>query len=137
LKYRKEAHEVYSLHYHLVFVVKYRQNVFVEDHEIINFMKTKFEDISEEYGVEIEEMECGTDHVHVLVSTKPTLSMSRYINALKGRSSRYVRKTFHDFLKYKSWGDHFWTPSYFIATTGNVSIDVLKHYIENQKRRDN
>ena len=137
MKYRKEAHKVYSLHYHLIFVVKYRQNVFLEDHEIISFMKTTFERISEEYGVEIEAMECGTDHVHVLISTKPTIHMPRYINALKGRSSLHVRKTFHDFLKYKLWGDHFWSPSYFIATMGNVSIDLLKQYIENQKRRNN
>ena len=137
MKYTKEAHKVYSLHYHLVFVVKYRQNVFLEDHELIHFMKNTFKDISEEYGVEIEEMECGTDHVHVVVSTTPTLNMPRYSNALKGRSSRHVRNTFHEFLQYKLWGDHFWTPSYFIATTGNVSIDVLKHYIENQNRRYN
>ncbi|MHA1488387.1 MAG: IS200/IS605 family transposase [Promethearchaeota archaeon] len=137
LKYRKEAHKVYSLHYHLVFVVKYRQNVFVEDHEIINFMKSMFEEISEEHWVKIEEMEYEVDHIHILISTKPTLSMPRYINTLKGRSSRYLRKIFHDFLKYKLWGDHFWTPSYFTATTGNMSIDVLKYYIETQKRRNN
>ncbi|TXT67141.1 MAG: transposase [Promethearchaeota archaeon] len=118
-------------------MVKYRQNVFVENHELIKFMKATFKDISEEYGVDIEEMECRTDHIHVLVSTKPTLNMPSYINALKGRSSRYVRKPFHDFFKYKLWGNHFWSPSYFIATTGNVSIDVLKHYIENQNRRYN
>ncbi|TXT58442.1 MAG: transposase [Promethearchaeota archaeon] len=118
-------------------MVKYRQNVFVEDHELINFMKTTFKDISEEYGADIEEIECGMDHIHVLVSTKPTLNMSSYINALKGRSSRYVRKAFHDFLKYKFWGNHFWSPSYFIATTGKVSINVLKHYIENLNRRYN
>lgn len=56
LKYRKKAHKVYSLHYHLVFVVKYRQDVFVEEYEIINFIKSMFEEISEEYGVEIEEV---------------------------------------------------------------------------------
>jgi putative transposase len=53
---------------------------------------------------------------------------------LKGHTSREIRKTHKDFLKDKLWGDAFWSPSYFLATTGNVTIDILKAYVENQRK---
>jgi putative transposase len=135
--YNRESHRVYSLIYHLIFVVKYRQNVFVDDIGIINELKEKFKDICDSNDVELIEIECGIDHVYILISAKPTLDITKFINSIKGHSSRYLRKKFKDFLKDKLWGDHFWSPSYFIATTGNVSIDTLKKYIEDQRKIPN
>ena len=74
------------------------------------------------------------DHLHLLFRTKPTTNITKYINILKGHSSREIRKKYKDFLKDKLWGDNFWSPSYFLATTGNVTIDILKQYIENQRK---
>jgi len=135
VKYNKEAHKVYSLIYHLIFVVKYRQKVFKDDIGIIEDFKNKCEEISKDFEVSIIEQECGLDHVHLLISAKPTLEITKYINILKGHSSRYLRDKYKDFLKNKLWGDSFWSPSYFIATTGNVSIDILKEYVENQRSK--
>ena len=47
--------------------------------------------------------------------------------------ARELRKNNKEFLKDKLWGEHFWSPSYFLATTGNVTIDILKNYVENQR----
>jgi putative transposase len=96
-------------------------------------LKTIMETISEEFEVEIIEQECGDDHLHILFRTKPTLEITKFINILKGRSSRMLREKYKDFLKDKLWGDSFWSPSYFLATTGNVTIDILKEYIQNQR----
>ena len=123
---------VFSLQYHIIVVVKYRQKVFVED-EIVSAMKESINKIASDFDVEILECECGVDHIHILFRSKPTLDMTKFINILKGHSSRDIRKKYKDFLKDKLWGDHFWSPSYFLATTGNVTIDVLKEYIENQR----
>jgi len=123
---------VFSLCYHLITVVKYRQKVFTKD-DIISDLKTTIENISKGFDVEIIEQECGEDHVHILFRTKPTLDITKYINILKGHSSRAIRKKYKNFLKNKLWGDNFWSPSYFLATTGNVTIDILKEYIENQR----
>lgn len=133
IQYNKEPHRVYSLIYHLIFVVKYRQNVFIEDIGIIGSIKEKIIELSENYEVEILEIECGIDHIHLLISTKPTLDITKYINIIKGHSSRYIRDKYSEFLRDKLWGDHFWSSSYFIATTGNVSIDILKQYVEEQR----
>ena len=123
----------FSLCYHLITVVKYRQNVFV-DSKIISDLKVMIQKISCDFGVEIVEQECGTDHIHILFRAKPTLDVTKYINILKGHSSRKIREKYSNFLKDKLWGDSFWSPSYFLATTGNVTIDILKGYVENQRK---
>lgn len=124
---------VFSLQYHLITTVKYRQKVFTND-EIVSTMKKIIDKIASDFDVQILEIECGDDHLHILFKTKPTLDMTKFINILKGHSSREIRKSYKDFLKDKLWGDNFWSPSYFLSTTGNVSIDTLKKYIENQRQ---
>lgn len=134
-EYNKKNHKVYLINLHLILVTKYRQKVFINE-DIINDIKTKLTEISKEFNVDIIEQECGIDHIHLLISIEPTLDISKYINILKGHSSRYIRKKYKSFLKDKFLGDSFWSGSYFLASTGNVSIDTLKKYIENQRKRD-
>jgi len=128
----KTRNATFSLQYHFISVVKYRQKAFVDD-AIISDLKTIILDIARSCDVEIIEQECGVDHLHILFRSKPTLEITKFINTLKGNSSRKLREKYKDFLKDKLWGDNFWSPSYFLATTGNVTIDVLKEYIENQR----
>ena len=123
---------MFSLIYHFITVVKYRQKVFTSE-EIISDLKTIIEKVADEFSVEIIEQECGIDHIHILFRAKPTLDITKFINLLKGRSSRELRKNYRDFLKDKLWGDNFWSPSYFLATTGNVTVDILKEYVETQR----
>ena len=83
--------------------------------------------------MELLNIECGNDHVHILISTKPTTNLTKLMNVIKGRSSRILRKEFATYLQDKLWGKSFWSPSYYIATTGNVSLDTLIKYVENQR----
>ena len=135
MHYQKEPHKVYSLNYHLIFVVKYRQKVFLDDIGIIEDFKEKMTELLRTFEVILIEIECGIDHAHLLISAKPTLAIPKFINFIKGNSSRFLRQKYADFLRDKLWGDHFWSSSYFIATTVNVSIKILKQYIENQRRK--
>jgi len=114
-------------------VVKYRRKVFEND-SLVSDVKTIVQEISESMHVEIIEQECGTDHIHILFRAGPTLDITKYVNLLKGNSSRNLRKKHKNFLKDKLWGDHFWSSSYFLATTGNVTIDILREYVENQRK---
>lgn len=131
-KFDKSTNAVFSLNYHFITVVKYRRKVFTND-DIISSLKSIIEQISEEHDVQVIEQECGEDHVHLLFRAKPTLNFKSYIQALKGRSARLLRAQYPDLLKDKLWGEHFWSPSYFLATTGNVTLDVLKEYVESQR----
>lgn len=128
----KNSNSVFKLNYHLIIVVKYRQSIFDND-GIVEALKEFNEKVGEPYGVEVISQECGIDHIHLLISAKPTTDLTKYINILKGHSSRFLRKEFGDKLKGKLWGEHLWSPSYFIASVGNVSIDTLHEYIENQR----
>ena len=79
MKYKLDrgAHSVYSLHYHLIFVVKYRRKVFTDD-EIIDFLKQKIHEISETFEVEIYIALYGKYYVHILFKAKPTLNIPKY-----------------------------------------------------------
>ena len=128
----KGTNGIFSLHYHFITCVKYRKPVFERD-DIVSDLKQVVEQISSEYGVTIIEQECGKDHVHILFKCTPTLDFKDYIQALKGRTARYLRSKYSDYLSTLLWGKHFWSPSYFLATTGNVTVDILKQYVESQR----
>ncbi len=133
MEYHQNPHRVYSIFYHLIFIVKYRQPVFLGDIGIIEAVKTKIIQLSENFEVKVVEIECGIDHVHLLNSAIPMLDIPKYINTIKGHSFHFLKKHYKTFLQDKLWGAHFWSPSYFIASIGNVSIDILKQYVEKQR----
>ena len=72
----------------------------------------------------------GSDHVHILFTTEPTTDLTKFINSLKGVTSRRIRQEYPEVKQ--TLEDAFWQPGYFLATTGQVSIDVLMEYVENQ-----
>jgi putative transposase len=124
------SHSVYSLHYHLVQCVKYRRKALTNP-LVVDFLKTKIHNISKTYDVEVLNIECDKDHFHLLFSAKPSLDIPKYINTIKTITSREIRKNFPE-VKTMLWEDTFWSRSYFIASTGQVTLDVLKKYVENQ-----
>ena len=127
------GNSVFSLYYHFITVVKYRKKIFEND-SVVSYLKEIVGKIAEENSVEIVEQECGVDHLHIIFKSKPTVDLPNFINYLKGRSSRLLRQRYSQILKKKLWGDALWSPSYFLATSGNVTIDILKKYVEDQRK---
>ncbi len=125
----KGAHSVYALQYHLVQVAKYRRKVL--ENGVVDLLKQKVREISEIFGVEVLNLECDKDHFHIISKAKPTLDMPRYINTVKTITSREIQRNFPKVKKGLLKGV-FWAPSYFLATTGQVTLDVLKKYVEAQ-----
>lgn len=126
---------VYALQYHLVQVVKYRRKVFTND-DIVDFLKQKVKEISSTFDVEIINQECDKDHIHIIFKAKPTLNIPKYLNALKTITSREIKRNFPE-VKQKLWKSAFWSPSYFITTTGQVTLDQLKKYVDSQEAKRN
>ena len=129
MKLDKNAHSVFLLHYHVVFVVKYRRKVF--DNNISERAKEIFEHISLKYNIVLEEWNHDEDHVHILFRAHPKTEISKFINAYKSASSRLLKKEFPSIRK-KLWKEHFWSQSFCLLTTGGAPIDVIKKYIESQ-----
>lgn len=127
------SHSVYSLNYHLIFCVKYRRNVLTD--QISTRLKDIVIGISKDFQVKIIEQETDKDHIHILFKTKPTANMTKYINSIKGVSSRILFQEFPE-IKMKLWKGHLWSTSYCLLTTGQTTLDVLKRYVESQGEDD-
>lgn len=126
---RRGRHCIFNMHVHLVFVTKYRRDVF--DQAAITRLRELFAKICEDFGATLEELNGERDHVHLLVTYPPKISVSSLVNSLKGASSRVLRSERPDISKYYYQGQ-LWSPSYFAASCGGAPLAVIKQYIESQ-----
>ena len=111
--------------------MKYRKKVFASD-MIVDFLKTKARGIADTFNVVVLEIECDKDHFHMLFKSTPLLNIPQFVNAIKTITSREIQRNFPD-IKKDLWNDKFWSPSYFLATSGQVTLDVLKGYVDSQE----
>ncbi|MFO0452511.1 MAG: IS200/IS605 family transposase [Pseudomonadota bacterium] len=133
-KFDSNGHAVFSLNYHLIVVVKYRRKALFSA-EILARMKEICEYVGKSHFLEIREMNGESDHVHLLLRTKPHTDLCKYINAMKSATSRLLKKEFPQ-IRRMIYGDALWSPSYFICTVGGAPLDVLKRYIEQQGAKE-
>lgn len=119
---------VYNLHAHLVFVTKYRRNVFTDD--MLTDMEAIMRDVCQDFDATLMEFNGEDDHVHLLVSHPPKVALSTLINSLKGVSSRRLRAKYD----IKTHRNHLWSPSYYAASSGGAPLETLKQYIQQQRR---
>ena len=122
---------VYSIQYHIVWCVKYRRKVLVE--EIEESLFEILNKIADDNGFKILECNGDKDHVHLLIDCSPQHYIPNMIKALKGVSARLLMKQYKDKLKSKLWGKHLWSPSYFIATVSENTGSQIRQYIQDQK----
>ena len=128
-QYRHGSHTVYQCHYHFVFIPKYRKPVLRGD--VGERLRELIREICKSLDIEILKGHIRPDHVHILLSVPPTLSPSRVMNAIKGKSSNRLMRDFRT-LNRTYWGRHLWARGYFVATSGNVTDDVIARYIAEQ-----
>lgn len=122
-------HSVFALYYHLILVVKYRRKVI--DDKISERLREIFEYISPKYAIKVEEWGHDIDHVHIMFTAQPKSELSKFINAYKSASSRLIKKEFPQ-IKEKLWKEYFWSQSFCLLTTGGVTIEVIRKYIQSQ-----
>lgn len=126
---RQGRHCVFDLHVHLVFVTKYRRNIF--NSKTISALSYIFDKVCNDFDARLVEIDGEEDHVHLLIHYPPKVSLSKLVNSLKGVSSRMLRQM-HPNIKQHSFKNVLWSPSYFAASCGGVPISVIKQYIEKQ-----
>ncbi|MEK4329699.1 IS200/IS605 family transposase [Paenibacillus sp. FSL R7-0297] len=125
-------HSVFSLHYHLVLVVKYRRKVI--DDDISNRLQEIFESIQPNYNITLQEWKHDKDHVHILMKAHPNSDISKFLNAYKSASSRLIKKEF-PVIRQQLWKEYFWSRSYCLLTIGGAPIEVIRKYIESQGQK--
>ena len=126
---RRAAHTVYSLHYHFVFITKYRKPVLRGD--VGTEVRDLIREICRVNEIEILQGHVRPDHVHLLLSAPPHVSPSRMMQAIKGKTSDHLLQD-HRRLRAEFWGRHLWARGYFVASSGNVTDEVIAQYSQLQ-----
>ena len=129
IDYKSNNNVVYSCKYHVVWCPKYRRPVLIP--AVGSRLKEIIHEVVSESTAEILELEVMPEHVHLLIEVDPQYGIHRLVRGIKGRSSRLLRQ---EFPWLRSRLPTLWTNSYFVSTVGGAPLDVVKQYIENQKR---
>ena len=132
--YRKSAHCTYDIKYHIVWITKYRKPALAG--KIAHRVRELIRGICKQNEVEILSGHISKDHVHLLVSVPPHLSASKLVQYIKGNSSRKLQMEYKE-LNQQFWGKHLWARGYFVASSGNVTDEVIIEYIKNQDISEN
>jgi len=128
-KYRKSSHAIYLLHYHFVFVPKYRKPVLRGD--VAQELRGLVREICRSLDIEIMRGHIRPDHVHLLLAVPPKWAPSRVMQAIKGKTSHHLLQDFRA-LRKAFWGRHLWARGYFVVSSGNVTDEMIAEYIESQ-----
>ena len=132
-KYRKASHVVYKCDYHIVWVPKYRFRILkgaikeLVEHDIRMLCEWK--------GCIVEELNVQEDHVHLLVSVPPKISISQLMGILKGKLAIKLFKSYPALKKKPYWGNHFWARGYFVNTVG-LDEEMIKRYVKYQEKEE-
>jgi putative transposase len=129
IHYKSNNNVVYSCKYRVVWCPKYRRAVLVDGADVR--LKEIIQDVCTESKAELLELAVRPEHVHLLVEVHPQYGIHRLVRAMKGRSSRLLRQ---EYPWLRSRLPTLWTNSYFVSTVGGAPLEVIKQYIENQKR---
>ena len=133
-KYRKWSHTTYDCRYHLVWITKYRNKCLTDD------MQKRLERIlrwvCDEWYINILSIWMEEDHVHMYICIPLSKPIPQVVQALKWRSSRFLRKEFSWELRKWYWKPVLWADWYFIATVGEINHDTIKNYVDMQGKED-
>jgi len=131
---KRTRHTVYDIKYHLVWIPKYRKEIFNGTKQ--KRLKEIFTEIARQYEFEIDSIEIMAEHVHIFLTAPPRYSPAEIANLLKGISSREMFKEFPELFK-ELWAGELWNDGYFVRTTGDkVTSEVIRRYIRYHKHKE-
>ncbi|WP_297505576.1 IS200/IS605 family transposase [Ferrovum sp.] len=128
--YKAGSHTIWDCKYHLAWITKYRYPVLVGD--VGPRTRELLREICRSMELTIYAGAVNRDYVHMLIGIPPHISVSKAVQYLKGKSSHKLLAEFPG-LKKRYWGQHLWGRGYWVASSGNVTDEVWKKYIEDQK----
>ncbi len=132
-EYRRGSHSVFRLHVHLVWCTKYRKGILKGD--VGYRLRELARQICSDLGIEIISGVVSVDHVHILVSIPPQISVSKVVQKVKGKTSYKLQREFAS-LRKQYWGQRMWARGYFACGTGNVTDDMIRQYIEGHTEKE-
>jgi len=127
-------HCVFSLQYHLVIVTKYRKKCL--NKVMLDDFDRQARARCEAWGGRLIESNGEADHVHLLVELPPTVALADFVNALKTGTSRRLRNEYSEHLRHFYDKPVLWSRSYCVISCGGAPLDMIKQYIQQQRRPD-
>ena len=131
---RQGSHSVFRLTAHIVWVTKYRYHVLQGD--IQKRCRELIKQICDAEDIRILEGVISKDHVHIHIEYSPVKSISDVVKRLKGRTSRRLQEEYPELSK-RYWGQHFWAIGYGVWSTGNITDEMVKQYLEHHRKPGN
>lgn len=132
-KYRKLSHAIYQCTYHIVWAPKYRYRVL--EGQIKALLDRDIRVISSWKDVEIQELNIQPDHIHIVCSIPPKISVSEFMGLLKGKLAIKLFKSYPRLRQKPYWGNHFWTRGYLVNTVG-LDEDLVRRYVKYQEKQE-
>jgi len=132
-RFRKLSHTLWHCNYHIVWTPKYRYRIL--QGEIKKEVENCLNQFVDRQGGIIEELNVQKDHIHLLVSVPPKVSISNFVGAIKGRTSIRVLNKFKQLKKKPYWGNHFWARGYCVDTVG-LDAEMIRKYVKYQEEND-
>lgn len=113
-------------------VTKYRRGAISDRvrEEIINAAN----EVAKRYEFKILDIDGEDDHIHLVVDYPPKLSLSKLVMVLKANTAKKVRERRFEEVESVLWGNHFWSPSYFVSSTGGASLEKVRRYVQDQRK---
>ena len=127
MDYRYGSHTVFNIEYHFVWVTKYRYQILKGD--IALRVRELVRQTCESFEIRIISGVVSKEHVHIFVSAPPTMAPSEIMRRIKGRTASKLLEEFPS-IKKRYWGHHFWARGFFCATSGEVTNEIIKSYLE-------
>ena len=132
-KYKKLSHVIYKCDYHIVWVPKYRFRILTGQIKVL--VEQDIRMLCEWKGGEIGELNVQPDHVHLVVSIPPKVSVSEFMGTIKGKLAIKLFKSYPGLKKKPYWGNHFWARGYFASTIG-IDEDQIRRYVKYQEEEE-
>ena len=132
-KYRKLTHVYYKCEYHIVFTPKYRFRIL--EGMVKSLLEHDMQTVRVWKDVRLMELNVQKDHVHMVCSIPPKLSISDYMGILKGKLAIKLFRTYPNLKQKPYWGNHFWSRGYFVSTVG-LDEEMIRRYVKYQEDQD-
>ena len=131
--YKKLSHVIYYHVYHIVWTPKYRFRIL--EGVVKKGVEDKIRQISEWKKLEILELNIQRDHVHLVLSVPPKMSISQVMGYLKGKTDIHIFKSFSFLKKKPYWGNHIWARGYCSSTVG-LDEEKIRNYVKYQEEQE-
>jgi len=132
-KYKKLSHVIYKCDYHIVWVPKYRLRILKG--AIKTLVESDIRSLCEWKSCDVQELNVQEDHVHLLVSVPPKVSISKLMGVLKGKIAIKLFKSYPKLKQKPYWGNHFWARGYFVSTVG-LDEEMIRKYVKHQEKEE-